>query len=97
MSALRNEPKAGSGMLEQLPNLGQVTADSLQAALIGMLRSLKSEEHHKQMEQLNRQGLQGSWAQLPLAGYGELFVQAPRQLPPTRQTNTAQFRTYRPG
>ena len=45
-----------SGMLEQLPNLDQVTAESLQAALIGMLHSLKSEEHHKQMEQLNRQG-----------------------------------------
>ena len=93
MSALLNEPKAVSGMLEQLPNLGQVAADSLQAALIGMLHSLKSEEHHKQMEHLNRQGVQGSWAQLPLAGYGESFGQAPRKLPPTRRTITAQFRT----
>ena len=49
MSALLNEPKAVSGMLEQLPNLDQVTAESLQAALIGMLHSLKSEEHRKQM------------------------------------------------
>ena len=57
MSALLKEPKAVSGMLEQLPNLDQVTAESLQAALIGMLHSLKSEEHNKQMEQLNRQGV----------------------------------------
>ena len=97
MSALLKEPKAVSGMLEQLPNLDQVTAESLQAALIGMLNSLKSEEHHKQMEQLNRQGLLGSWAQLPLAGYGESFGQAPRKLPPTRRTIKSQFRTYRPG
>ena len=47
MSALLKEPKAVSGMLEQLPNLDQVTAESLQAALIGMLHSLKSEEHHR--------------------------------------------------
>ena len=52
-------------MLEQLPNLDQVIAESLQAALIGMLHSLKSEEHHTQMEQLNRHGLAEAWAQLP--------------------------------
>ena len=57
MSALLKEPKAVSGMLERLPNLDQVTAESLQAALIGMLQALKSEEHTKQTEQLNRQGV----------------------------------------
>ena len=44
-------------MFEQLPKLDQVTAESLQASLIGMLHSLKSEAHHKQMEQLNRLGV----------------------------------------
>ena len=71
MSALLKEPKAVAGMLEQLPDLDQVTAESLQAALIGMLHSLKSEEHDKQMEPWTRQGSEGSWAQLLLAGYGD--------------------------
>ena len=94
---LLKEPKAVSGMLRQLPNLDQVTAESLQAALIGMLHSLKSEKHHKQMETIESAGgLEEAWAQLPLAGYGESFGQPPRKLPPTRRGIKAQFRTYRP-
>ncbi len=48
MSALLKEPRAVSGMLERLPNLDQVTAEGLQAALVGMLQSLQSEAHTKQ-------------------------------------------------
>ena len=57
MSALVKEPMAVSAMLDRLPPSLDVTAESLQAALMGMLHSVKSDEHDQQMRQLNRQGV----------------------------------------